>query len=269
MEPASLTASENIERENAARLSSRNAEIPGAKGNEHLPNARDSIVKNQLRSLPMKYRSVLQTKNPFQAGCIFHCPLPSSGVIHFLRGKAIMMASALLILWSVAPANIMAASAKNNRASLQLKSDAFKSGDAIPSRYTCEGKDTSPALSWTDPPAGTKSFTLIVTDPDAPAHTWVHWVIYDLPASARSIREGVPKVERIPGGAVQGSNDFNKLGYGGPCPPSGKPHRYFFHLYALDTRLNLKPGATREEVEQAMKGHILAEGELMGLYGHP
>ncbi len=216
----------------------------------------------------MKYRSEFQMRSLFLTGRILHCSPPSSCAIHSLRGKAIIVASALLTLWSIAPANIKAASAKNHRASLQLKSDAFKSGDAIPSRYTCEGKDTSPALSWTNPPTGTKSFTLIVTDPDAPAHTWVHWVIYNLPASARSIREGVPQVEQIPGGAVQGSNDFNKLGYGGPCPPSGKPHRYFFHLYALDTRLSLKPGATREEVEQAMKGHILAEGELMGLYGH-
>ncbi len=217
----------------------------------------------------MKYRFEFQMRSLFPKGPVLHCLSFASSPIHSLRGKAFMIASVLLALWGIAPTNIRAASAKNNRASLQLKSDAFKSGDAIPRRYTCEGEDTSPALSWTDPPAATKSFALIVTDPDAPAHTWVHWVIYNLPASARSIREGVPKVGQIPGGAIQGSNDFNRLGYGGPCPPSGKPHRYFFRLYALNTRLNLKPGATREEVEQAMKGHILAEGELMGLYGHP
>jgi len=110
--------------------------------------------------------------------------------------------------------------------SFQITSTAFQPGGDIPRKYTCEGPDVSPALSWTDPPAGTQSFALISDDPDAPVGTWVHWVAYDLPASARQLPERVPKADTIPGGGVQGQNDFRKTGYGGPCPPPGKPHRY-------------------------------------------
>jgi len=147
-----------------------------------------------------------------------------------------------------------------------ISSTAFQPGGDIPRKYTCEGPDVSPALSWTDPPAGTQSFTLIGDDPDAPVGTWVHWVAYDVPASARQFAEGVPKTDAIPGGGVQGLNDFGKTGYGGPCPPPGKPHRYYFKLYALDSKLNLKPGATKKAVEQAMQGHILAQAEVMGRF---
>lgn len=150
--------------------------------------------------------------------------------------------------------------------SLKLSSTAFQPEDDIPSKYTCSGADVSPALSWTDPPAGTQSFALIADDPDAPVGTWVHWVAYDIPASTRQLPEGVPKTDAIPGGGVQGQNDFRKTGYGGPCPPPGKPHRYYFKLYALDAKLNLKPGATKKDVEQAIKGHILAQAELMGRF---
>jgi Raf kinase inhibitor-like YbhB/YbcL family protein len=150
--------------------------------------------------------------------------------------------------------------------SFKLNSTSFQPERDIPSKYTCSGADVSPALSWTDPPAGTQSFALIADDPDAPAGTWVHWVAYDLPASARQLPEGVPKADALPGGGVQGQNDFRKTGYGGPCPPPGKPHRYYFKLYALDNKLNLKPGATKKAVEQAMQGHILAQAELMGRF---
>lgn len=150
---------------------------------------------------------------------------------------------------------------------LELKTTAFQSGGTIPGRYTCSGENISPALNWTDPPPGTQAFALIVTDPDAPAHTWVHWVVYNLPSAARLLPEAVPKSAEVRGGGVQGSNDFRDLGYGGPCPPPGKAHRYFFRLYALDARLNLQPGATRGDVERAMKRHVLAEAELIGLYG--
>jgi Raf kinase inhibitor-like YbhB/YbcL family protein len=150
--------------------------------------------------------------------------------------------------------------------SLKLSSTAFPPGGDIPSKYTCSGADVSPALSWTDPPAGSQSFVLIADDPDAPAGTWVHWVAYDISASARQLREAVPKTDAIPGGGVQGQNDFRKTGYGGPCPPPGKPHRYYFKLYALDSKLNLKPGATKQVVEPAMEGHILAQAELMGRF---
>ncbi len=149
---------------------------------------------------------------------------------------------------------------------LNLESTAFKPGGDIPRKFTCDGSDASPALSWNEPPAGTRSFALISDDPDAPVGTWVHWVVYDLPAGARQLAEGIPKENELQGGGRQGVNDFGNVGYGGPCPPPGKPHRYFFKLYALDTMLNLESGATKQTVEQAMKGHILAQAELMGRY---
>ena len=147
-----------------------------------------------------------------------------------------------------------------------IRAEAFNPGADIPRKFSCQGSDTSPALVWTDPPAGTQSIVLIVDDPDAPAGTWVHWVLYDLPPSARRLREALPPTGEVAGGGRQGANDFGKTGYGGPCPPPGKPHRYFFKLYALDNRLNLKAGATKADVVQAMKGHILAKTEVMGRY---
>jgi Raf kinase inhibitor-like YbhB/YbcL family protein len=150
--------------------------------------------------------------------------------------------------------------------SFKLSTTAFQPGSDIPTKYTCSGADVSPALAWSDPPARTQSFALIADDPDAPVGTWVHWVAYDLPPNARGLPEGVPKTDAISGGGVQGRNDFGKAGYGGPCPPPGKPHRYFFKLYALDSRLNLKPGATKKAVEQAMQGHILGQAEIMGRF---
>ena len=149
---------------------------------------------------------------------------------------------------------------------LKITSTAFTEGEAIPAKYTCQGDDISPPLEWTGAPAGTKSFALICDDPDAPAGTWVHWVIFNLPADASGLPERIDKAETLPDGAAQGTNDFKRTGYGGPCPPPGKPHRYFFKLYALDTVLPLKPKATKEEVLQAMRGHILAEGQLLGTY---
>lgn len=150
--------------------------------------------------------------------------------------------------------------------SIQLTSTAFADGHAIPSKYTCDGSDVSPALTWSNAPAGTKSFALIADDPDAPVGTWVHWVVYDLSADTSSLPENVAKSQYIPGNAKQGLNDFKRLGYGGPCPPHGKPHRYFFKLYALDTMLDLKPGVTKKDLLKAMEGHVLAEGQLMGMY---
>ncbi len=151
-------------------------------------------------------------------------------------------------------------------ASLELRTTAFKPGGDIPRKFTCSGPDTSPALAWNEPPAGTQSFALVMDDPDAPAGTWVHWVVYDLPPSTHQLPEGVPKDGAVPGGGRQGVNDFEKTSYGGPCPPPGKPHRYFFKLYALDKKLGLDR-ATKRDVEQAMHGHILAQGELVGRFG--
>ena len=146
--------------------------------------------------------------------------------------------------------------------SLTLTSTAFASGQRIPDAFTCEGENRSPALAWSGAPPATKSFVLLCEDPDAPMGTWVHWVIYNIGPSARGLVENGTAE-----GAVLGRNSWGKSAYGGPCPPPGKPHRYFFRLYALDAPLALKVGAVRSEVHAAMKGHILATGELMGTYG--
>jgi len=149
---------------------------------------------------------------------------------------------------------------------MELTSSAFAEGAPIPTKYTCDEKDLSPPLKWTGVPGGAKSLALIADDPDAPVGTWVHWVLYNLPASASELPEDLPKSQYLAGGGKQGLNDFRRLGYGGPCPPPGKPHRYFFKLYALDTVLELKPGATKKDIERAMEKHILAQGQLMGTY---
>jgi Raf kinase inhibitor-like YbhB/YbcL family protein len=149
----------------------------------------------------------------------------------------------------------------------ELSSPAFKEGEHIPRLHTCEGEDLSPPLHWTVPPAATKSFAIIADDPDAPTGTWVHWVIYNIPLDLRGLTEAIPARDQLTDGALQGLNDFRRIGYGGPCPPPGKPHRYYFRLYALDTVLNLKPRATKPQVLEACKGHVLAEAKLMGRFG--
>jgi Raf kinase inhibitor-like YbhB/YbcL family protein len=149
---------------------------------------------------------------------------------------------------------------------IQITSTAFAEGQPIPDQYTCTGLDVSPPLTWSNAPAGTKSFALIADDPDAPMGTWVHWVIYNLPPATSSLAENTPPSPELPNGAKQGINDFGKTGYGGPCPPRGKPHHYHFKIYALDTLLNLPAGATKQELLKAMSGHVLAEGELVGTY---
>ncbi|MBZ5570598.1 MAG: YbhB/YbcL family Raf kinase inhibitor-like protein [Acidobacteriia bacterium] len=147
-----------------------------------------------------------------------------------------------------------------------ISSASFPNGGPIPRKFTCDGADVSPEMSWTGSPVGTKSFVLLADDPDAPVGTWTHWVLFDLPAQTNSLAEGIPKVDEVPSGGRQGRNDFHKIGYGGPCPPPGTPHRYFFKLYALDKMLNLKPGGSKQEVEQAMQNHVLGKAELMGTY---
>jgi Raf kinase inhibitor-like YbhB/YbcL family protein len=149
---------------------------------------------------------------------------------------------------------------------INITSVAFAEGQPIPSKYTCDGEDVSPSLKWDNAPAGTKSFALICDDPDAPSGTWVHWVIYDLPATTTELPEAIPTKEEVLNGAKQGKNDFGRTGYGGPCPPPGGAHRYYFKLYALDDSLNLRAGAKKGDVEVAMKGHIVGEGKLMGSY---
>ncbi len=148
---------------------------------------------------------------------------------------------------------------------MEIKSPAFEAGGLIPPKYTCDGQDISPPLSWTNVPDHTKSLALICDDPDAPMGTWVHWVIFNLPADLKELPENTPFQKTLQNGAKQGKNDFRKIGYGGPCPPSGT-HRYFFKLYALDTALNLEAGITKADLLKAMEGHILAESPLMGKY---
>ncbi|MBX7210757.1 MAG: YbhB/YbcL family Raf kinase inhibitor-like protein [Verrucomicrobiaceae bacterium] len=149
---------------------------------------------------------------------------------------------------------------------MKLTSTAFQNGASIPAKFTGDGADVSPALAWSDAPVGTKSLALICDDPDAPLGTWVHWVLWSLPACTTSLPEAAEKIKALPPGAEQGKNDFGKLDYGGPAPPRGKPHRYFFKLYALDTQVTLKPGSKKKALVKAMEGHILAEAEWMGTY---
>ena len=154
---------------------------------------------------------------------------------------------------------------------MRLTSSAFTHEGEIPKKHTCDGEDVSPALAWRDVPDKTASLVLIMDDPDAPAGTWVHWVLYDLPASLRELPEGLPETERPKVGGVHGAcwgvDRFERIGYHGPRPPPGAPHRYFFKLYALGRKLELAPRATKAQVENAMKGHVLAEAVLMGRYG--
>lgn len=147
-----------------------------------------------------------------------------------------------------------------------LSSPSFGQGRAIPPEHTRDGGDTSPPLVWSDPPSGTISFALVCDDPDAPRGTWVHWVIFNLAGTLRGLEEGIPTTDKTLGEASQGKNDFGTLGYGGPAPPRGTPHRYFFKLYALDTLLQLPPGATKVQLLAVMKGHVLGEADLMGTY---
>ncbi|MGZ3331669.1 MAG: YbhB/YbcL family Raf kinase inhibitor-like protein [Gemmatimonadaceae bacterium] len=153
--------------------------------------------------------------------------------------------------------------------SIKITSTAFQAGGSIPSKYTCEDRDLSPPLAWSGAPPGTKSFALIVDDPDAPdpakpQRVYVHWVIYNIPAATVALAENASK-KGLPKGAVQGKNDWGKAEYGGPCPPIGR-HRYFFKLYALDTELTGLSSPTKGDLERVMKGHVLDSGELIGTY---
>ncbi len=149
---------------------------------------------------------------------------------------------------------------------MHLYSPEFLTGTFIPFKYTCDGENYSPPLTWEDPPAETKSFVLIVRDPDAPNGTFTHWIFYNLPADLWQLPEGISQQDKLSDGSRQGRNDFGQVGFGGPCPHNGT-HRYFFKLYALDQPLDVPPGASREDVLQAMEGHVLDAAELMGLYG--
>ncbi|MFH2138724.1 MAG: YbhB/YbcL family Raf kinase inhibitor-like protein [Candidatus Omnitrophota bacterium] len=149
---------------------------------------------------------------------------------------------------------------------LELKSDTLIKGEYIDKQYTGEGLDVSPPLNWSGIPEGTKSFALICDDPDAPVGTWVHWVMYNIPPYIKELGEAIPADEVLIDGSLQGKNDFGRIGYGGPMPPPGKPHRYFFKLYALDTLLDVKPGLTKSQLLEVINGHILTQVQLVGKY---
>lgn len=142
---------------------------------------------------------------------------------------------------------------------MNIETVAFEQGKPIPEKFTCQGEDVSPEFTLRDVPSNSKSLVLIMDDPDAPSGTFDHWIAWNIPPDTKKLKEGVALAE-------QGKNHFGNLGYGGPCPPPGKPHRYFFKLYALDTLLNLPSGSSKKQVEKAMEGHIIGKAELMGTY---
>ena len=149
---------------------------------------------------------------------------------------------------------------------MKIVSPAFAEGTPVPVEHTCEGSGSSPGLAWSEIPVDTRSLALVCDDPDAPRGTWVHWVLFNLPADAVELAPAVPPAPELPSGARQGINDSGNVGYGGPCPPRGRRHRYFFRLYALDCTLNLAPGVKRPDLDQAMAGHVLADATLMGTF---
>jgi Raf kinase inhibitor-like YbhB/YbcL family protein len=154
---------------------------------------------------------------------------------------------------------------RSKKMEMKLTSNAFVEGGFIPAKYTCDGKNVSPQLAWVSPPTNAKSFALICDDPDAPAGVWVHWVIFNIPATVKELPEEIPPTKTLPDGTKQGMTDFRRIGYGGPCPPSGV-HRYFFKLYALDKELTLEAGITKAQLLKAIEGHILASAQMIGKY---
>lgn len=181
------------------------------------------------------------------------------------RVLLVVLGCALLLSGCGSPGGPETGSTQEVAMSFSFSSPAFEAGKPIPAVHTCRGRNISPALNWGEPPAGTKSLALIMDDPDAPMGTWVHWVLYNLPAASRSLPEAVPGNAKLSDGSLQGRNSSRGTGYQGPCPPSGT-HRYFFKLYALDAPVSLGSGAGKEDLLKAMEGHILGQAELMGTF---
>jgi Raf kinase inhibitor-like YbhB/YbcL family protein len=151
-------------------------------------------------------------------------------------------------------------------ATMTISSTGFQNESSIPRRFSCQGDNSSPALSWTDVPHGTKTFALVCEDPDAPNGTFIHWVIWNIPSTENGLAESIPQHDSLPNGARQGINGAKKVGYMGPCPPPGNAHRYYFRLFALDKKLDLSGEVTRDKLMSAIHGHVLGEGEIMGTY---
>lgn len=172
----------------------------------------------------------------------------------------------LIVVLIIFSANIVSADDKPELPVIEIRSEAFQPEKPIPTKYSCEGDDISPDLGWSQPPEGTAELALICEDPGAPTGIWVHWIIYGIPADTGGFAESFPAMKQTETGILQGENSWGKIGYGGPCPPRGKPHSYFFKLYALDKELGLKPGVDKKTLEGAMKDHIIGYGELMGTY---
>ncbi len=188
-------------------------------------------------------------------------------------GWAIFLAVTLLAAGGQAqPAK--ATKSEKKKPAFQMGTTSFADGHMMSDKYTCQGANISPEIHWKGAPLKTKTFALICEDPDAPTQTWVHWVIYNIPITkditkpTYELTEGMPKDDVQSNGIMQGSNDFKKIGYDGPCPPKGLPHRYYFELYAVDSVLPVSAGFTKSELMKAMKGHILAQTQIMGLFGN-
>ncbi len=179
---------------------------------------------------------------------------------------------AMLIVLACLGTSLLAGCTSGDQSSVEpemvlvVSSPSFEEGGQIPEEYTCDGKNISPLLNWSEPPAGTRSLALIMDDPDAPGGVFTHWVIFNLPAGSTQLVEAIPTDPELPGGARQGNNDLGHTGYGGPCPPPGSPHRYRFTLYAVNEVLELGAGASKSQVIQALEGHLLAQGQLTGTY---
>jgi Raf kinase inhibitor-like YbhB/YbcL family protein len=162
--------------------------------------------------------------------------------------------------------NNMNQGATTTKTDLKLATSAFTFGEKIPKQYTADGKNISPSLSWQEPPKGTKSFVIIVDDPDAPAGVWTHWIVYNIPPDTTSLKEGISRDKKLPDGSLQGKNSGGHIGYDGPAPPKGKTHRYFFNIFALNTVLKAPPGANKKTIESLMERHVIGEGQMMGTY---
>jgi Raf kinase inhibitor-like YbhB/YbcL family protein len=182
----------------------------------------------------------------------------------FVRVSGGLLVGLMMMVFGVAGCK-HASNLAEGKPKLTLSSTGIING-AVGKRFTCSDADVSPELSWSAPPTGTQSFAVIVSDRDAPLGSFVHWVLYNVPADRRELPEGLPRQTLLPDGSIQVLNDFDKTGYGGPCPPGGSPHHYVFAVYAVDSKLNLPGGATRKQVEAALQGHVLAGGELIGQY---
>jgi Raf kinase inhibitor-like YbhB/YbcL family protein len=176
------------------------------------------------------------------------------------------IAFSLLVL-ACLPGCRSATDALSAKTTLTLTSSSITNGQVVRT-ITCDGANTSPDLAWSALPPATRSLALLFTDPDAPGVTFTHWTLFNIPAEARSLPAALPKTAQLSDGSRQGHNDFDATGYGGPCPPGHSPHRYVFNLYAVDILLDLPPGATRQQIEEALKGHVLASGQLTGRYSH-